>query len=76
MAAAWGGRGEIVKYLLKDLQCNVNVRDVVRLKLIYKKNTLLCIIAKDDVLCSILLPYCDMQPNASCVTGQLLYNCL
>ena len=55
MAAAWGGRGEIVKYLLKDLQCNVNVIDVVRLRLIYK-NTVLCIIAKDSVLCFIWIP--------------------
>ena len=30
MAAAWGGREEIVKHLLKDCQCNVNVRDIVR----------------------------------------------
>ena len=31
MAAAWGGREEIVKYLLKECNCSVNVRDIVRL---------------------------------------------
>ena len=31
MAAAWGGREEIVKYLLKDLHCSANVRDIVSL---------------------------------------------
>ena len=63
MAAAWGGREEIVKYLLKDLQCNVNVRDVVRLKLIYK-NTVLCIIANDGVyvLYVYLTVLCNRMP--------------
>ena len=35
MAAAWGGREEIVKYLLKFLQCKATVRDVVRQKYNY-----------------------------------------
>ena len=30
LAAAWGGREEIVKYLLKECNCSVNVRDIVR----------------------------------------------
>ena len=31
MAAAVGGREEIVKYFLKNLHCNENIRDIVRL---------------------------------------------
>lgn len=70
MAAAWGGRGEIVKYLLKDLQCNVNVEDMVRLKLIYIK--VYCALHNCKIwciLCCILIPYRVMQPNA--VVSQL-----
>ena len=36
MAAAWGGREDIVKHLLKDCQCSVNVRDIVSLTSVVK----------------------------------------